>query len=171
MNCGPIFTFIIFRSHLMEVERNQFSLLLRETYSCLSLWFDLEVVRMGGGSPLSVWLSISLSLSLSQSRLNLWTFSILLFFPCSFFIATSPSVRLSRCISADLNEDSQHFSLPANTLSKRKSRSGKSIFFHIIKSSSAAAACVVPSARSPSEGLNPERPRHSRRTHRGIWYG
>lgn len=40
MNCSPILTFIIFRSHLMEVERNQFSLLLREAYSCLSLWFE-----------------------------------------------------------------------------------------------------------------------------------
>ena len=112
----------------------------------------------GGGVLLSLSRSLSLYLSLSQSRLNLWTFSILLFFPCSFFIATSLSVRLSRCISADLNEDSQHFSLPANTLSKRKSRSGKSIFFHIIKSSSGAVACVVPSARSPSEGLNPREP-------------
>lgn len=45
MNSSPILTFIIFRSHLMEVERNQFSLLLREAY-CLNL--RLEYVHMSG---------------------------------------------------------------------------------------------------------------------------
>ena len=64
MNCSPILTFIIFRSHLMEVERNQFSLLLREAYSCLSLWF--ECVHTCG------WVGYSLSLSALSLTLGIF---------------------------------------------------------------------------------------------------
>lgn len=70
MNCSPIFTFIIFRSHLMEVEINQFSLLLKEAYSCLSLWF--KCVHLcggagggGGGGVSSLTLGIFISFCLS----------------------------------------------------------------------------------------------------------
>lgn len=86
MNCNPILTFIIFRSHLMEVERNQFSLILGEAYSCLSLWFECMQTCRGGGTmvggffrlffslfALSLTFDIVLSLSLSvmyDSRLS-----------------------------------------------------------------------------------------------------
>lgn len=53
MNWSPVLTFIIFRSHLMEVERNQFWLLLREAYSCLSMC--IRVVRGGAGALFSVF--------------------------------------------------------------------------------------------------------------------
>lgn len=62
MNWSPVLTFIIFRSHLMEVERNQFSLLLREAYSCLSMC--ICVVRGWAGALFSLffpsWLFLSL---------------------------------------------------------------------------------------------------------------
>lgn len=86
MNCSPILTFIIFRSHLMEVERNQFSLLLREAYSCLSLLLEyvhvwvrrwVGVVLLFSFLAQSLHLSISLSLGLSimyDSRLFLFVF-------------------------------------------------------------------------------------------------
>ena len=142
MNCSPILTFIIFRSHLMEVERNQFSLLLREAYSCLSLWFECVHTCGWVGYSLSLCsFSHSWYLSFSLSVPNVWLSSFSL---CVHFSFVLLSLRLSQCISEALNEDSQHFPLPANTLSKEKSRSRKSIFFHIIKSSSTALACVIP---------------------------
>lgn len=55
----------------MEVERNQFSLLLREAYSCLSLWFEYVhtcgcVGEEGGILSLSLlFLSLLVSLFLS----------------------------------------------------------------------------------------------------------
>lgn len=142
MNCSPILTFIIFRSHLMEVERNQFSLLLREAYSCLSLWFEYaHTCGCRGRRGLFSFFSHSWYLSFSLSVHNVWLST---FFLCVHFSFVLLSLWLSQCISEVLNEDSQHFPLPANTLSKKKSRSGKSIFFYIIKSSSSTLACVIP---------------------------
>lgn len=143
MNCSSILTFIIFRSHLMEVERNQFSLLLKEAYSCLSLWFKyvhMVGVWVGGFSLSLLSLTLGIFLSLFLSVHNVWLSS---FSFCVHFSFALLSLRLSQCISEALNEDSQHFPLPANTLSKKESRSRKSIFFHIIKSSSTALACMI----------------------------
>lgn len=147
MNCSPILTFIIFRSHLMEVERNQFSFVLKEACFCAGLPFQYvhvlarRWVVVGGCSlfffPCSfphAFLSLYLSI--------MYDSHLLLFCVHFSFLVVSP--WLSQCISELLNEDSQHFFLPDNTLSKRKSRSRKSIFFYIIKSSSTALACVIP---------------------------
>lgn len=89
-------------------------------------------------SALSLTLGIFLSLHLSLMYDSLPS-SL-----CVHFSFALLSLRLSQCISEALNEDSQHFPLAANTLSKEKSRSRKSIFFHIIKSSSTALACMIP---------------------------
>lgn len=86
MNWNSILTFIIFRSHLMEVERNQFSLLLREAYSCLSLWLKYVYSCVGYSLSLSAFylspgLFISLYLSLMYDSL-LFPF-VLIFHPYS----------------------------------------------------------------------------------------
>lgn len=147
MNCSPILTFIIFRSHLMEVERNQFSFVLKEACFCVGLPFQYVHVlaccwvAVGGCSPF--FFLCSFPHSFLSLYLSIMYDSHLLLFCVHFsFLVVSP--RLSQRISELLNEDSQHFLLPDNTLSKRKSRSRKSIFFYIIKSSSTALACVIP---------------------------
>lgn len=68
MNCSPILTFIIFRSHLMEVERNQFSFVLKEACFCVGLPFHYVHVLacrwvVVGGSLSSSLLALSLTLS------------------------------------------------------------------------------------------------------------
>lgn len=148
MNCRPILTFIIFRSHLMEVERNQFSLVLKEACFCVGLPFEYvhtcyRAVGWQWGCTLFFFhctfshFFLSLYLSIMYDSHSPPPF-------CVHFSFLVLSPRLSQCISELLNEDSQHFLLPDNTLSKRKSRSRKSIFFYIIKSSSTALACVIP---------------------------
>lgn len=68
MNYSPILTFIIFRSHLIEVERNQFSFVLKEACFCAGLLFQCVHVLacrwvVVGGALSSSFLALSLTLS------------------------------------------------------------------------------------------------------------